>query len=93
MVDAILGIDIGKTKHQATLLMGKKRVRRSFRNHTDDFATLNKWLAKHGVTQCHACLEATGSYWEEIALFLQGVSNIVCKQNDLYSTVKMCVPA
>jgi transposase len=72
MVDAILGIDIGKTKYQATLLMGEKRMRRSFRNHADDFGTLTKWLAKHKVTHCHACLEATGSYWEEIALFLHG---------------------
>ena len=81
MADAILGIDIGKTKCQATLLIGKKRVRRSFRNHVDDFASLSKWLAKHGVTHCHACLEAAGSDWEEIALFVHGNGFVVSVVN------------
>jgi len=70
MADPILGIDIGKSKHQASLRIGSKRMRRSFGNRGDEFTSLSKWLAKQGVTHCHACLEATGSYWEEIALYL-----------------------
>lgn len=68
MTGAILGVDIAKDSFQVTLLQAGKQYNRTFRNSLNGFTTLDKWLAKHEVTQLHVCMEATGRYWEELAL-------------------------
>jgi transposase len=66
----VLGIDIGKKELVMELLQNGKRHRRTFRNHPDDFGALSKWLQKHEVRELHVCIEATGSYWEAVAVHL-----------------------
>jgi transposase len=66
----ILGIDIGQKELVCKLMQGEKRYNRTFRNQSDDFAALSKWLDKHHVKELHVCIEATGSYWEAVALYL-----------------------
>lgn len=70
MVQPILGIDIAKDAFQVTLLLHGKKYHRSFRNQADDFAALLKWLGKHQVQMGHACMEATGRFYESLATFL-----------------------
>lgn len=66
-----LGIDIAKLKFDVCLLPGKPKE--SFPNNPQGFKALLRWLQKHQVlpTQCHAALEATGSYGLALAKFLQ----------------------
>ena len=68
-MDAVLGIDIAKHKFAAALLMPDGKVQhKSCANTTAGFADLAAWLARRKVTQVHACLEATGTYGEALAL-------------------------
>ncbi len=68
---AALGIDIAKAKFDACLVKphGKSK-HKVFANTWHGFEQLITWLASHHVSNLHACLEATGSYGEPLALFL-----------------------
>jgi transposase len=65
-----LGIDISKNSFHAELSVNGKLRHHKFSNRKEGFAELNLWLAKHEALEVHACLEATGSYSEELALYL-----------------------
>ena len=68
-----LGIDLAKLTFDATLLlMLTQRHHAQFPNTPDGFAQLHAWLLSHGVTDLHACMEATNVYWEALAAFLHG---------------------
>src|SRR5690606_36600426 len=43
-----------------------------FANDQSGFKQLGRWLHQRSGSQVHACLEATGRYWVELALFLHG---------------------
>ena len=66
----ILGIDIAKASFNVTLLGGQQPFQGKFDNNEDGFAKLRRWLKKRQAKQVHACMEATGHYWEALALFL-----------------------
>lgn len=66
----ILGIDIAKESFDVTLLGGQQPLRGKFDNDEDGFGRLARWLKKRRVQELHACMEATGHYWEALALFL-----------------------
>jgi transposase len=68
---AILGIDVA----QATIAIALWRddqtlVRAEFNNTQAGFNKLHRFLKKRRAVQVHACLEATGRYWEHLAEFL-----------------------
>lgn len=66
-----LGIDVAKESFEVVLLDGERTLRGSFDNNTTGFAKLGCWLKKRRKGQeVRACLEPTGRYWEELALFL-----------------------
>ncbi len=65
-----LGIDIAREKFDVHLLDGNEGWSGLFTNNVQGFNQLQKWLQKRKVTGLHACLEATGSYGEELAYFL-----------------------
>ncbi len=65
-----LGIDISKDSFHVELSVNEKLRHRKFANRKEGFAELCGWLAKHKTTQVHACLEATGPYSEDLALYL-----------------------
>lgn len=71
MTEPVLGIDISKLKLNVCLinLQGKLR-HKVFPNIAPGFEQLSEWLARQGVERVHACLEATGTYGEALALFL-----------------------
>jgi transposase len=50
-------------------------------NNLEGFESLKQWLAKHGASRIHACCEATGTYSEAIALFLQQQGHVVSVVN------------
>jgi transposase len=70
MSSTALGIDIAKQKIEVALLVSDKVKNKSFKNSVDGFEALALWLKKLGIERVHACLEATGNYGEELAIFL-----------------------
>ena len=67
---SILGIDIAKQKFDAALLADGKIKHKACKNSAEGFETLMLWLEKQGIQKAHACLEATGNYGEDLALYL-----------------------
>jgi transposase len=56
----ILGIDLAKLTFDATLLTSTDTQHyHAFPNTPEGFSQMQAWLIEHGVTQLHACMEAT----------------------------------
>ena len=73
-----LGIDISKSKFDVALLLPDGRLHhRVFLNSPSGFQQLSNWLSKRRVNHVHACMEATGTYSEALALFLLNSGHIV----------------
>ena len=70
-MDAVLGIDIGKTKFHVTLRFADgARRRKACANSPAGCRDLLAWMTRHGAGRVHACLEATGAYGELLATTL-----------------------
>jgi transposase len=65
-----LGIDVSKGKLDCALALGAKFRNKVFGNGPAGFAELLAWLNKHAPGSVHACMEATGIYWEAVAQYL-----------------------
>jgi transposase len=78
----ILGIDLAKLTFDATLLTttGEQHYQ-AFPNTPEGFSHLQVWLKAHGVTQLHACMEATNIYWEALATWLHALGYTVSVVN------------
>ncbi|MGH7461718.1 MAG: IS110 family transposase, partial [Longimicrobiales bacterium] len=61
---------MSKAKIDCALLRQGKFKSKVIPNTPAGFTTLHAWLAKHDVDTVHACCEATGTYWEAVALSL-----------------------
>jgi transposase len=71
MTEPALGIDISKLKFNVCLInTSGKRKHKVFPNTLTGFEQLREWLSTQGIERVHACLEATGTYSEALALFL-----------------------
>lgn len=67
----LLGIDVAKAKLDCALRRPDGKLRSKVVDNTRaGFEALGAWLAKQGVAELHACLEATGTYWEAVAEYL-----------------------
>jgi transposase len=81
MSNIILGIDVAKLKLDVARLCDGKTVTKQFDNSIAGFKLLQTWLnALHGEP-VHACLEATGSYGDALALFLHQAGHQVSVVN------------
>jgi transposase len=76
-----LGIDVSKDSFHVELSVNDKPRHRRFANRTAGFAELGAWLAKHTALPVHACLEATGTYSEALALYLHAQGHTVSVVN------------
>jgi transposase len=74
---SVLGIDIAKQKFDAALLIDGKTKHKTCKNSAEGFETLMIWLEKQGIQKVHACLEATGNYGEDLAIYLHEASHMV----------------
>lgn len=67
----VLGIDIAKSSFEVVLhIKEKKPAHSQFHNNMSGFKALSHWLRKKGVSQVRACMEATGAYGDQLALYL-----------------------
>ena len=74
---SVLGIDMAKQKFDAALLIDGKTKHKTCKNSTEAFETLTLWLEKQGIQKVHACLEATGNYGEDLAIYFHEAGHIV----------------
>ena len=65
-----LGIDVAKATFDVALDMETRMHEEQFDNDPAGFHALGRWLAVQNVDQIHACIEATGRYWEELVDWL-----------------------
>ena len=77
----ILGIDISKAKFDVVLLHQGKQRHKVFCNTLDGFNKLQAWLIKQQVSQLHACMEVTGVYGENLAMYLHNAGYTVSVVN------------
>ena len=77
MKDFVLGVDIAKRKFDAALLINGKLKHKVFTNDKEGFSELIVWLKKYGVDHVHGCMEASGTYGEELAIFLHEAGHTV----------------
>lgn len=64
----VVGIDVAKAKLDVALKQPKGKWKTKVVDNTcAGFEQLRAWLAKHGVSCAHVCMEATGIYWERVA--------------------------
>jgi transposase len=78
MILPALGIDISKLKFNVCLIQQSGKLKHKlFPNTQSGFTQLKEWLSKRGVERVHACLEATGTYGEALALFLHQTGHTV----------------
>lgn len=78
----ILGIDLAKLTFDATLRTTRGTQHyQAFPNTPEGFTHLQTWLTRHGVTQVHACMEATNIYWEALATGMHAQGHTVSVVN------------
>ena len=71
MTLSIVGIDISKLKFDLCLLRDNGKLKHKvFPNTASSFVQLSAWLIKQRVELAHACMEATGTYGEALAIYL-----------------------
>jgi transposase len=70
MTLAKLGIDIAKHTFEVALVQREKLRHKTCENAPAGFEALTAWLTRHGVSRGHAVMEATGTYGEDLALYL-----------------------
>jgi len=70
MGEFVLGIDISKAYFDVYLVGGVETASGRFDNEVSGFKQLGKWLKKRKVETMHACMEATGRYGDDLALWL-----------------------
>ena len=79
--NAWLGIDVAKEKVDSVLLVDQRRSYQVFANTPAGFVHLSEWLRQEQVHRIHACLEATGSYSDSLALYLVEQGHLVSVLN------------
>lgn len=62
-----LGVDVSKAKLDCALALGAKFRNKVFANNPAGWTELTAWLCVHAPHGVHACMEATGTYFEGIA--------------------------
>jgi transposase len=72
MDKSILGVDISKRKFDVVLLHQGHSLHEVFANSHQGYGKLRHWLKKQAVRQLHACMEATGTYGDDLAEYLHG---------------------
>ncbi len=71
MTSVIIGIDISKHKFDiAYMATNQKWQQGTFANNTEGFKAFLQWLIDNKIDRCHAAMEATGRYGEDLAHFL-----------------------
>lgn len=77
----ILGVDVSKRKFDCALLLNEKFKTKVFKNTEQGYRELGDWLKRQGVERVRVCMEATGIYYEALALHLHETGHVVSVVN------------
>lgn len=77
----VVGIDIAKKKFDMALLVKGKVKKKACFNTQEGYQEAASWLSRHGAPQAHICLEATGTYGDELAITLVDLGHVVSMVN------------
>jgi len=77
----VVGIDVSKADFHACLIQGSNRSKKSFPNAPVGYRQMQTWLKNRGCRELHACMEATGAYWEGLAKALHDAGMMVSVVN------------
>ncbi len=80
-LSVVLGVDIAKQKFDVALLVDGKTKHKTCKNSVEGFETLTLWLERQGAGKIHVCMEATGSYGEDLAVYLHEAGHMVSVVN------------
>jgi transposase len=72
-MQSFLGIDLSKDTFHAHLLSDRGEAKKIFSNSAKGFEQLVVWLKNRQAGAVQVCMEATGAYWEGLALYLHGL--------------------
>ena len=78
---SFLGIDLSKATFHALLLSDRGEAKRVFPNTSKGFEQLTAWLKNRHAADVHICMEATGAYWEALAVYLHELKHRVSVVN------------
>jgi transposase len=78
---AVLGLDISKQTIDACLIDARGEISKKVTNNAKGFAQLRRWLTNRRTTDVHVCMEATGSYYENVAEDLADAGYLVSVVN------------
>ena len=78
---SFLGIDISKETFHASLLSDRGEAKKVFPNTQRGFEQLIAWLRNRHANDASICMEATGAYWEALAVYLHGLGHFVSVVN------------
>jgi transposase len=81
LMPSFLGIDLSKETFHAFLLGDCADAKKVFPNTPKGFEQLTTWLKNRHTDEVHFCMEATGAYWEALALYLHGLDQHVSVVN------------
>lgn len=82
MTRTVVGIDVSKDTLDVVLLQADQPAQAGrYANTPAGFQKLAQWLKQRRAGQVHACLEATGLYGDEVALFLHEAGHTVSVVN------------
>ena len=82
----VLGIDISKADFHVCLIQGTKRSSTSFPNAPAGYRQVQTWLKNRRCKEVHACMEATGAYWNGLAKALYDAGMTVSVVNPSQTT-------
>ena len=78
----IVGIDISKKKFDAAYMAdNQKWQQETFDNTFEGFKKFLKWMEENTLRKCHAVMEATGRYGEDLAHFIYVSGHLVSVVN------------
>lgn len=69
MSTKFVGVDISKKDFHLDMMHGKKHKRKVFHNSANGFQKMKKFLENCRVSEPFICMEATGTYYEDLAFF------------------------
>jgi len=78
---SFLGIDISKETFYASLLSDRCEAKKVFPNTQKGFEQLAAWLRNRHAKDISICMEATGAYWEGLAMYFHGLGHRVSVVN------------
>ena len=78
---SFVGIDLAKETFHACLLSDDSEAKKAFPNTQKGFEQLMAWLKNRHAGGARFCMEATGAYWEALALYLHGLEQPVSVVN------------